>query len=148
MIYCRECPNFGTVWSCPPMAFDVDDYLGRFAWVNVLCAKIILNNSVIAEADTPEKSNPQAGRYYCPSSSTWRRNCVNWRNIYRGACPYPPAGAISASYAAEKTVILADSWIRCVTPWTLSALTSPPSPRICSISISCGARSDCWITLP
>ena len=55
MAYCRECPRYNTVWSCPPLAFDVDGYLNRFSCVNVLCAKIILSSNVIAEADTPEK---------------------------------------------------------------------------------------------
>ena len=55
MAYCRECPRYNTVWSCPPLSFDVNAYLEQFAWVNALCAKIILSNRVIAEADTPEK---------------------------------------------------------------------------------------------
>ena len=55
MAYCRECPRYNTVWSCPPLYLDVDAYLGRFAWGNILCAKIILSSHVIAEADMPEK---------------------------------------------------------------------------------------------
>ena len=55
MAYCRECPRYNTVWSCPPLAFDVGAYLGRFAWVNVLCAKIVPSSRVITDADTPEK---------------------------------------------------------------------------------------------
>ena len=55
MAYCRECPRYDTVWSCPPLPFDVDDYLAEFGWVNVLCAKIILSERAIAEADTPQK---------------------------------------------------------------------------------------------
>lgn len=53
--YCRECPRYDTTWSCPPLSFDVDDYLERFSWIGVLCAKINLTEEVIAEADTPEK---------------------------------------------------------------------------------------------
>ena len=53
--YCRECPRYDTVWSCPPLYLDVDAYLGQFAWVNILCARIILGNDVITEADTKEK---------------------------------------------------------------------------------------------
>ena len=143
MAYCRECPRYNTLWSCPPLAFDVDGYLNRFTWVNVLCAKIILSSHVIAEADTPKKSRRWAGRYCCPLSSTWRRNCANWRNKYPGACPSPPAGAIFAMSAPARAVTPADSRTRCVTPWMLSASTSPPSPRICSISTSCGAGSGC-----
>ncbi len=57
MAYCRECPRYNTVWSCPcpPPSFDTDAYLERFSWVNVMCAKINLGNRVIREADTPEK---------------------------------------------------------------------------------------------
>ena len=55
MAFCRKCPRYNTVWSCPPLAFDVNAYLERFSWVNVLCAKIILSNHVITKADTPEK---------------------------------------------------------------------------------------------
>lgn len=55
MAYCRECPNYNAIWTCPPLAFDVDTYLERFEWINVLCARIILSNQVIVEADTPDK---------------------------------------------------------------------------------------------
>ena len=55
MAYCRECPRYDTVWSCPPLSFDVDEYLAGFSLVNILCARIILSDRVIAEADTPEK---------------------------------------------------------------------------------------------
>ena len=53
--YCRECPRYDTVWSCPPLDFDADEYLERFAWVNVVGAKVVLNPRVIEEADTDEK---------------------------------------------------------------------------------------------
>ena len=53
--YCRECPRYDTVWSCPPLSFDVDEYLKRFSWVSVVGAKIVLSKEVIEAADTAEK---------------------------------------------------------------------------------------------
>ena len=53
--YCRECPRYDTVWSCPPLDFDADEYLEKFAWVNVVGAKVVLSQRVIEEADTAEK---------------------------------------------------------------------------------------------
>ena len=53
--YCWECPRYDTVWSCPPLDFDADAYLKRFAWVNVVGTKVILSKKVIEEADTVEK---------------------------------------------------------------------------------------------
>ncbi len=55
LAYCRECPRYNTVWSCPLLSFNVNAYLERFSWINVLCAKINLGNRVIREANTPEK---------------------------------------------------------------------------------------------
>ena len=53
--YCRECPRYDTVWSCPPLGFDADEYLKRFSWMSVVGAKIVLSQEVIEAADTAEK---------------------------------------------------------------------------------------------
>jgi len=53
--YCRECPRYDTVWSCPPLGFDADEHLKRFSWVSVVGAKIVLSKKVIEAADTAEK---------------------------------------------------------------------------------------------
>lgn len=55
LAYCKECPKYGTVWSCPPLSFDADAYLARFAWVNIVGAKIQIESQVIEAADTPAK---------------------------------------------------------------------------------------------
>ncbi|SDP77052.1 Predicted metal-binding protein [Selenomonas ruminantium] len=55
LAYCRECPKYNNVWSCPPLQIDADAYLSKYAWVNVVGAKIILDHKVIEKADTPEK---------------------------------------------------------------------------------------------
>ena len=53
--YCKECPKYDTVWSCPPLQFETDDFLARFAWVNVAGVKINLSPKIIKYADTSEK---------------------------------------------------------------------------------------------
>ncbi len=52
---CRECPRYETRWSCPPLSFDVDDFLTSYAWVNLLCARIFLDDETIRAVDTAEK---------------------------------------------------------------------------------------------
>ncbi len=52
---CRECPRYEARWSCPPLSFDVDDFLAPYAWANLLCARIFLDDGTIRAADTPEK---------------------------------------------------------------------------------------------
>ena len=53
--YCRECPRYDTVWSCPPLNIDLEAYLSRFEWINVVGAKINLERHVIEDADTADK---------------------------------------------------------------------------------------------
>ncbi len=62
LAYCRECPKYNTVWSCPPLQIDADAYLSKYAWVNVVGAKIILDPKVIEKADTPEKIRAEGWR--------------------------------------------------------------------------------------
>ena len=54
MAFCRECPRYDSLWSCPPLSFDVDEFLAPYPWVNLLCAKIILDGETIRAADTAE----------------------------------------------------------------------------------------------
>lgn len=53
--FCRECPKYEIVWSCPPLGFAVDTYLNEFGWITVVGAKIDLSREVIARADTAAK---------------------------------------------------------------------------------------------
>ena len=40
--YCRQCPNFGCRWSCPPFDFNVEDFWRRFTWIRLIFQKIDL----------------------------------------------------------------------------------------------------------
>ena len=55
MAYCRECPRYNTRWSCPPLSFGVPKFLEPYTSVNLLCAKISLDDETIRAADTDEK---------------------------------------------------------------------------------------------
>lgn len=55
LAYCKACPNYNTVWSCPPLPFDAAAYLEKFPWMYVVGAKINLSPETIKQADTAEK---------------------------------------------------------------------------------------------
>ncbi len=55
MAYCRECPRYDSRWSCPPLSFEVDDFLAPYARISLLCARIHLDDETIRAADTAEK---------------------------------------------------------------------------------------------
>lgn len=39
--YCRACPNFGRIWSCPEYDFDTRDYFRKHRMLKVIGMKII-----------------------------------------------------------------------------------------------------------
>lgn len=38
--FCRSCPNYGRIWSCPPLFFDPVSYLEKFGYVLLIVEKI------------------------------------------------------------------------------------------------------------
>lgn len=41
--YCMECPNYGTVWSCPPFDFDAESYWKNFSSLYLTARRIIFD---------------------------------------------------------------------------------------------------------
>lgn len=39
--YCKRCPNYGAVWSCPPYDFDAEGYWKDFSTLYITARKII-----------------------------------------------------------------------------------------------------------
>jgi len=40
---CRQCPNYGTVWSCPPFDFEAADYWKEYDSFEVYLARVIID---------------------------------------------------------------------------------------------------------
>ena len=55
LAYCRECPNYKTVWSCPPFSFDVKEFLRPYHYIYVVGVRIDLAPETILKANTLEK---------------------------------------------------------------------------------------------
>lgn len=44
--FCRECNRYGHCWSCPPFAFDPDEYLSGYRSVLIVGTKIVPDDSL------------------------------------------------------------------------------------------------------
>lgn len=53
MKYCKECPEYGRVWSCPPGVPQVEGYLTRYEWVYIVGVKVIYGEALKRSADSP-----------------------------------------------------------------------------------------------
>ena len=47
--FCRSCPNYGRIWSCPPHEFDPCSYLEPYKFVMIIGEKIFLQEDISKE---------------------------------------------------------------------------------------------------
>lgn len=47
--FCKECPNYGKVWSCPPYDFDAEKYWEKFSEISIFAYKINFTEDVSKE---------------------------------------------------------------------------------------------------
>lgn len=47
--YCKACPNYGSVWSCPPYTFSAEDYWKDYSELLVVARKINFQGEVSQE---------------------------------------------------------------------------------------------------
>lgn len=55
LIFCKDCKNYNSLWSCPPLSIDVDQFLRDFDYVYVIGVKVIYEPEIIKITDTAEK---------------------------------------------------------------------------------------------
>ncbi len=48
--YCRECPNFGTRYSCPPHNTDDELFLGKYSHAHFILTRIIYDEDTISSS--------------------------------------------------------------------------------------------------
>ena len=58
LAFCRECENYGKLWSCPPYDFGVAEYLKAYKKVHLIGTKIYFCDS-LREESMKESSMPQ-----------------------------------------------------------------------------------------
>lgn len=53
--FCQNCHNYNTRWSCPPLHFDVAQFLTNFNHILIVGIKIIYDRNTIESANTLTK---------------------------------------------------------------------------------------------
>jgi len=56
--FCKDCPEYGAVWSCPPLDFDPRKYLYGYHYAAIIGTKISYEPNFILES----KTSPEAGK--------------------------------------------------------------------------------------
>lgn len=53
--YCKQCNNYGTVWSCPPFHFQPEDYWKKYRKFHIVGMKIYLPEKLLVGTYTKEE---------------------------------------------------------------------------------------------
>ncbi|MFQ8759612.1 MAG: DUF2284 domain-containing protein [Intestinimonas sp.] len=47
---CKQCPDYGRVWSCPPGVPEAGDYLGAYRMAHIIGVKVLYDDGERARA--------------------------------------------------------------------------------------------------
>ena len=53
--FCKQCRNYGKVWSCPPYDFSIEEYVDRYKYIYIVGVKIVFDEDTLATINTKEK---------------------------------------------------------------------------------------------
>ena len=48
--YCKECPSYGKVWSCPPGVPDTEEYLKGYDTIHLIAVKVVYDKVAIEKS--------------------------------------------------------------------------------------------------
>lgn len=53
--FCKQCKNYGKLWSCPPYDFSIEEYVDRYKYVYIIGVKIVFDEDTLSSINTKEK---------------------------------------------------------------------------------------------
>lgn len=53
--FCKQCRNYGKVWSCPPYDFSIEEYVYRYKYIYIVGVKIVFDEDTLSSINTKEK---------------------------------------------------------------------------------------------
>ncbi|HPG92063.1 MAG TPA: DUF2284 domain-containing protein [Clostridia bacterium] len=91
---CKDCPNYGTLYSCPPYDFDKKEFLQKFSKLKIIALQILfdkkLTNKFYSESEistvyrniiTPERNS-------FDSDLLLEEKSINGLALYAGSCNF------------------------------------------------------------
>lgn len=53
--FCKQCRNYGKLWSCPPYDFSIEEYVDRYKYIYIVGVKIVFDEDTLSSINTKEK---------------------------------------------------------------------------------------------
>ena len=84
---CRECPNYGRSWGCPPFGFDQEKYMRQWENVRLVAVKIIPDQPGLPLGSAQDFIRPERVRIE-RMQLAWERQMDGRSFAYVGKCLY------------------------------------------------------------
>lgn len=93
---CRQCPNYGKSWGCPPFGFDAEAELRRYRYAHLIAVKIIPEEKDIPIGEVQKLILPERMRLEQELLDLEKR--IGGRSFaYIGKCLHCPDGGCTRS---------------------------------------------------
>lgn len=81
--YCKECPSYGRVWSCPPGVPDTVRYLSGYDTIRLIAVKVIYDSQTVKLSKTlpAEEINLLMDLSYGKVKEAMRETILSVRNL-------------------------------------------------------------------
>ncbi len=80
--YCKECPSYGRVWSCPPGVPLTTEYLKGYNTIHLVAVKVIYDDETLKKAQSlqPDELDKLMGDSYGKVKEAMRETLLAIRN--------------------------------------------------------------------
>lgn len=81
--YCKECPSYGKVWSCPPGVPETQEYLKGYDTMHVIAVKVVYNQEAIERSKSlsPSELKEQMDSSYGKVKAAIRETLLAAKNL-------------------------------------------------------------------
>ena len=141
---CRECPQYGKNWSCPPGMTTAAALAGGYRYVQVIGLKVKYDEQVLREAEHSPAEDGRAETGDVRSSQRKRcRHCLHLNGSFRVQRRSWQEAVPCAGRVQGRRENRADTRKRCGIPIPGLALILAESQRSCSECRFCGRKEAC-----
>lgn len=150
---CKQCPDYGRVWSCPPGVPEAGDYLGAYRMAHIIGVKVLYDDGERARAlRSPKEAETVRQETYGVVKRPCWRPCWPLSASARALSRWRRAVASNARSAPASRTCPASARNGCAIPSPPLDSISPRWRRSSSAWICCGlvrgSRSTMWRSPP
>lgn len=108
--FCKQCKNYGKVWSCPPYDFSIEEYITKYKYIYIVGVKIVFDEDTLSSINTKEKISNYTNETLHFMKNKIMNEMLNLEKLY------PNSTSLSAGGCKLCKVCSKESNLKCLHP--------------------------------